>query len=75
MQLKLVINKNHLQPKGSMCQTCCGSSGTLATPHFAFHAVKCSAYSADWQSAAEALNEAGTAPAELLEGAGILCGH
>ncbi|SDZ49467.1 hypothetical protein SAMN05421547_12875 [Delftia lacustris] len=75
------------QPKGSMCQTCCGGSHTCATLPFATMpvikaypdgvlAVKCSAH----QPAAPApsmrcLSCGALAPSPLTEGEGLPCGH
>lgn len=75
------------QPKGSMCQTCSGSSRACATLPFAsmpvikaypdgVKAVKCSAHQpAAHTPSRRCLSCGATAPGLLDEGEGLTCGY
>ncbi len=75
------------QPKGSMCQTCCGGSRACAMLPFASMsvikaypdgvlAVKCSAHKpAACSPSRRCLSCGATVPAVLAEGEGLPCGH
>lgn len=75
------------QPKGSMCQICCGGSGACCTRPFSsmpviksypggVQAVNCSAYQPAARSPSRRCLSCGAAvPAELHEGEGLPCGH
>lgn len=77
----------HHQPKGSMCQTCCGGSRACATLPFSsmlviksypdgVKAVKCSAHQPTARAPLRRCLSCGaTVPSELAEGEGLPCGH
>jgi len=76
------------QPKGSMCQTCCGGSRACATLPFAsmpvikaypdgVKAVKCSAHqpTTPRNPSRRCLSCGAKAPDQLTDGEGLPCGH
>lgn len=75
------------QPKGSMCQTCCGGSRACAALPFASMpvikaypdgvlAVKCSAHQPTARAPSRRYLSCGAvAPADLAEGEGLPCSH
>ena len=77
----------HHQPKGSMCQTCCGGSRACDTLPFSsmpviksypdgVKAVKCSAHQPTARAPLRRCLSCGaTVPSELAEGEGLPCGH